>query len=273
MGKHGRQWNRPGIPWVCPPVNSFETVIFPARRAFTGGVPGKRRPGANGGRDQQSRGSGPKFASEAANRGRIGKFRTRRPVSRVLSPGASRRTVGRPFIWDGRCRPPRATYPKDSAKTHPQPEAAGPSYSVLLPVGFTLPPPSPGARCALTAPFHPCLIRESGGLLSVALSLGSRPPAVSRHRVSVEPGLSSPCRFPTARGGRPAVWSAPYIRSFSLRRNRPRHGGWLPSGRRCAGRSPGPFAPSRGRGGNGAGRPSRRPASLGCRSRSPPTPS
>jgi hypothetical protein len=30
------------------------------------------------------------------------------------------------------------------------------SYLVLLPVGFSLPPPSPAARCALTAPFHPC---------------------------------------------------------------------------------------------------------------------
>ena len=29
-------------------------------------------------------------------------------------------------------------------------------YSVLLRVGFTLPVPSPGQRCALTAPFHPC---------------------------------------------------------------------------------------------------------------------
>jgi len=29
-------------------------------------------------------------------------------------------------------------------------------YLVLLPVGFTLPPPLPAARCALTAPFHPC---------------------------------------------------------------------------------------------------------------------
>ncbi len=29
-------------------------------------------------------------------------------------------------------------------------------YSVLLPVGFTLPPLLPGARCALAAPFHPC---------------------------------------------------------------------------------------------------------------------
>ena len=28
-------------------------------------------------------------------------------------------------------------------------------YSVLLPVGFALPPLLPEARCALTAPFHP----------------------------------------------------------------------------------------------------------------------
>ena len=33
---------------------------------------------------------------------------------------------------------------------------------------------------------------RAGGLLSVALSLGSPPPGVTRHRVSVEPGLSSP---------------------------------------------------------------------------------
>jgi hypothetical protein len=34
------------------------------------------------------------------------------------------------------------------------------SYLVLLPVGFAVPPPLPAARCALTAPFHPC--RPSG---------------------------------------------------------------------------------------------------------------
>ena len=83
-------------------------------------------------------------------------------------------------------------------------------YSVLLPVGFTVPPPSPGARCALTAPFHPCPPRPEGlrpgGLLSVALSLGSPPPGVTRHRVSVEPGLSSPGRPKPAEGDHPAVW-------------------------------------------------------------------
>src|SRR5215471_17391268 len=31
------------------------------------------------------------------------------------------------------------------------------SYSVLLPVGFALPPLLPEERCALTAPFHPYL--------------------------------------------------------------------------------------------------------------------
>ncbi len=75
--------------------------------------------------------------------------------------------------------------------------AAGRPYSVLLPVGFALPPLLPGARCALAAPFHPCpevpmfAHGGPGGLFSVALSLGSPPPAVSRHRIPVEPGLSS----------------------------------------------------------------------------------
>ncbi|CAK7256801.1 protein of unknown function [Shinella sp. WSC3-e] len=48
-----------------------------------------------------------------------------------------------------------------------------------------------------------------GGLLSVALSLGSPPPDVIRHRVSVEPGLSSPCGLSAlARRGCPANWQA-----------------------------------------------------------------
>ena len=44
--------------------------------------------------------------------------------------------------------------------------------------------PLPAGRARRPAP--------AGGLLSVALSLGSPPPGVTRHRVSVEPGLSSP---------------------------------------------------------------------------------
>ena len=51
----------------------------------------------------------------------------------------------------------------------------------LLPHPFTLAAPKPEG--------------PAGGLLSVALSLGSPPPAINRHRVSMEPGLSSPAAF------------------------------------------------------------------------------
>jgi hypothetical protein len=50
---------------------------------------------------------------------------------------------------------------------------------------------------------------EGGGLLSVALSLGSPPPDVIRHRLSVEPGLSSPRNLSAlAESGCPANWQA-----------------------------------------------------------------
>lgn len=119
----------------------------------------------------------------------------------------------RPFVWDARCRTSRATNPSGLRGGH-APERNAPacrSYSVLLPVGFTLPAPLPGPRGALTAPFHPYRpagrTQRTGGLFSVALSLGSPPPGVTRHRVSVEPGLSSPRRVsPSARRGHPAVW-------------------------------------------------------------------
>src|SRR6516225_5818287 len=78
-------------------------------------------------------------------------------------------------------------------------------YSVLLPVGFALPLALPPARCALTASFHPCRgqPKRRGGMFSVALSLGSHPPDVIRHRLSAEPGLSSPTTFRFRRSGRP----------------------------------------------------------------------
>ena len=57
-------------------------------------------------------------------------------TERLLRPtrAAARRPARRRRSRDGTCR----------------------SYLVLLPVGFSLPPPLPAARCALTAPFHPC---------------------------------------------------------------------------------------------------------------------
>ena len=56
------------------------------------------------------------------------------------------------------------------------------SYLVLLRAGFAVPVLLPVLRCALTAPFHPYQQQTSccfGGLLSVALSVDSRPPGVT----------------------------------------------------------------------------------------------
>jgi len=103
--------------------------------------------------------------------------------------------LGRALLRASRDQPGRrgGNAPAASAPLARKSRSAGRPYSVLLPMGFTLPPLSPGARCALAAPFHPCPRRRggAGGLFSVALSLGSPPPAVSRHRIPVEPGLSS----------------------------------------------------------------------------------
>jgi hypothetical protein len=73
--------------------------------------------------------------------------------------------------------------PASSSRPGTRTERAAPRPCLaLLRVGFTVPRLSPDARCALTAPFHPCLSpRAIGGLLSVALSVASRRPAVSRH--------------------------------------------------------------------------------------------
>ena len=112
--------------------------------------------------------------------------------------------LGRP-LPNASSRPTRAAAQKPACEL----AFACRPYSVLLPVGFTLPSPLPATRCALTAPFHPYRIRRYGGLLSVALSLGLPPPAVNRHRVSVEPGLSSPRRVsPLPKGDHPTVWTA-----------------------------------------------------------------
>ena len=56
-----------------------------------------------------------------------------------------------------------------------------PPYSALLRMGFTVPPPFPEGRCALTAPFHPYPRLIGGGLLSAALSLALPRPGVTRH--------------------------------------------------------------------------------------------
>jgi hypothetical protein len=87
--------------------------------------------------------------------------------------------------------------------TGPATCAARRPYSVLLPVGFAMPPPSPEARCALTAPFHPCRHPCGIGRFTFCGTVPEipracarfLPPDVIRHRMSMEPGLSSRAAF------------------------------------------------------------------------------
>jgi len=117
---------------------------------------------------------------------------------------------GWPFLLGGCYQPPRATDPDGGPETGPPRLVRGfgavPTWScsrwglpcrprcrgrgALLPHPFTL---------AGTAPVALGRRPWAGGLLSVALSLGSPPPAVNRHLVSVEPGLSSPRAGPEGR--------------------------------------------------------------------------
>src|SRR6202034_633212 len=85
--------------------------------------------------------------------------------------------------------------------------AARRSYSVLLPAGLAVPPTLPPARCALTAPFHPCRDAED---------LAARDPAVcflwrfawglARRTLSGAASVWSPDFPPLRSGGRPADW-------------------------------------------------------------------
>src|SRR6202521_2080309 len=156
---------------------------YAVKAAQIGGAPGGLPPSA------------PYYASRPVSRVLYGAKPTTRalrvtaiPLERRL-PGVSSNLPGRPIRTSIRgflspCRP----------------------YSVLLPVGFAVPPPSPEARCALAAPFHPCrgIFTPRRSTFTVALSLGSPPPDVIRHRMSMEPGLSSPATFRSCRDGRPA---------------------------------------------------------------------
>jgi len=119
------------------------------------------------------------------------------PLDRPLLDGS--RDLPGPPKHQRRRRPPHKPKPWGGL---------GDPYSVLLQAGLAMPSRSPGPRWALTPPFHPYRDARgrSGGLLSVALSLGSPPAGVTRRLVAVEPGLSSPA--PRCKGDRPAVWSS-----------------------------------------------------------------
>ena len=126
----------------------------------------------------------------------------RRPVSRVLSAPKCGTTIrlGRASRRASRDQPGRrsgnapapcgATVPIRSCSRWGLPcRTRCLMRGALLPHRFALARGTPCGSCA-------------GGLFSVALSLGSPPPAVGRHRIPVEPGLSSDASRPQRPSGR-----------------------------------------------------------------------
>ena len=149
--------------------------------------------------------------------GRADHLKARRKRQTACKPGSvpARDGEGWPFIWDARCRTPRATDPDGGAETRPARAEGLPSLLGLAPGGVCHAAAVAGGAVRsyrTISPLPPSARRRDGvgGLLSVALSLGSPPPGVTRHRVSVEPGLSSPA---CAKSGHPAVWRAQDKRS------------------------------------------------------------
>src|SRR5690606_12845694 len=100
----------------------------------------------------------------------------------------------RPFLWDRCCHRSQATYPNGWAETALKVALRCRSYSVLLPVGFTLPLLLPVARWALTPPFHP-YPHDSGRFAFCGTFPGVAPAGSYPAPCSVEPGLSSRAAF------------------------------------------------------------------------------
>ena len=117
-----------------------------------------------------------------------------KPVSRVLyraRMGARRW----PFISNACRQAPLATNPGGSSGNETGGfEAAAPPLFGLAPGGVcrAVSVTKDAVRSYRTlSPLPSEALAKEGGLLSVALSLGSPPPEVIRHRASKEPGLSS----------------------------------------------------------------------------------
>ncbi len=135
-----------------------------------------------------------------------------RPVSRVLSRAS--RPVGRPFIWTPGRPGVLAVHHGGRAKTARGVRRRPPPNLTLLPAGLAMPPPSPGARWALTPPFHPC--RPSGRIRGPAVcSLWRFPSGLPGRTLSGAISSWSP-DFPHRPGARPARRDRPAVRTGGM---------------------------------------------------------
>jgi len=124
-------------------------------------------------------------------------------VSRILS----RSRGGGHFSCDAVADAVEAVHPSPSDRTSRRAETRGDCLT-LHAVGFAMPRLSPDERCALTAPFHPCLCPPSGEPSAVCF-LRHFPSPRPGERVGVAHHRVLPCSdFPPAQGLLPAPAAA-----------------------------------------------------------------
>ena len=138
----------------------------------------------------------PKPVFPLCSRSRKPKHGAGENIQTVCKPGSVHifNDAGRPFLWDGPCGPPQRDQPGRRVENTPalMPSGTAPAAPIRSCSRWGLPcQPCHQGRGALLPHRFTLAPASRGGLFSVALSLGSPPPAVSRHRISVEPGLSS----------------------------------------------------------------------------------
>ena len=109
--------------------------------------------------------------------------------------------------------------PEPRCENTPDPRRACRSYSVLLPVGFTVPLTLPLARCALTAPFHPYLADSTQGRQARRFPFCGTIPGVAPAGCYPAPYLHGARTFlpprlaySFANSGHPTVWQDGHIR-------------------------------------------------------------
>jgi len=93
-----------------------------------------------------------------AHMGRRNRQKWGKKCQRVCKPGSVRISKEKAAIIHLGCPLPSTSCNLPGRR--PENGAICRLYLVLLPTGFTLPWPLPATRCALTAPFHPYLIKR-----------------------------------------------------------------------------------------------------------------
>ncbi len=117
----------------------------------------------------------------------------------------------RSFIWEGRCRPPRAAYPEVVAGRATPTSLFGLAPSGVCRAGCVATPAVGSYPAVSPSPARP--MPRVGSLFSVALSLGLPPVGVTHHCALRSPDFPRPAPRPAAAATAACAWPPLYTRT------------------------------------------------------------